>query len=70
MPPMELDIAVPTSISDAAKRVRTSVPDLNLRLVIGVITAVIGGPFLLFAGYLLLVAQGIIGGGGNLPAPA
>lgn len=56
MPDLELDVAVPMSISDAAKRVRTSVPDLNYRLFVAVALAVIGGPLTLFAGYLLVVA--------------
>jgi hypothetical protein len=61
MPNLELDIAIPTSFSNAAKRVRTSIPDLNLRLVVGVIAAVIGGPFLLFAGYLLYLVNSATG---------
>ena len=52
MPNMELDIAIPTNLSKAAKRVRTGVPDINARLVLGVLAAAVLGPLGLAAAYL------------------
>lgn len=57
MPSMELDIAIPTSLSNMATRVRTSIPDLNRRLVIGVLGALVLGPIGLAAGYLFAVVS-------------
>lgn len=47
IPSLQLDFAIPTSISNAANRVQEGVSNLNTRYVLYTIAAVIGGPLLL-----------------------